>query len=223
MRHLLITAVLSCLCVGNVPTAPEYRAVAEIIELNNINQNQWAISKQQMAQIMNVPVTNISDKVMDDFTRMVDTYNFNQINIAYILGQVRVESGGLKHAVEINPGWKYEWRRDLGNIYQGDGPRYAGGGFLQISGRVNYTGFYNYMKSQGIDDPKIISVGKTHVGKHYPWTSAGWWWMRNNMFAYCNKRPNVDRVGAKVNGRYLPNHYEQRRFYTNRAINILGV
>ena len=223
MKHLLTAAVLSSLFIGATPDVPEYKAVEEIIELNNINENQWAITKEQMAQIMNVPVAQIQDSQMDDFTRMVDTFNFDQINIAYLLGQIGVESGGLKHTVELNPGWKYEWRRDLGNIYQGDGPKFAGGGFLQISGRVNYTNFYEYMKSQGIDDPKIISVGKTHVAKHYPWTSAGWWWQRNGMFEYCKKRPNVDRVGAKVNGRYLPNHYQARRTYTSRAFDILGV
>ena len=223
MKHLLTAAVLSSLCISTVPTMPEYKAVKEIIELNNTNKNQWAITKEQMAQIMNVPVAQIQDSQMDDFTRMVDTFGFDQINIAYLLGQVGHESGGLKHTVELNPGWKYEWRRDLGNIYQGDGPKFAGGGFLQLSGRANYTNFYKYMKSQGIDDPEIISVGKTHVAKHYPWTSAGWWWQRNNMFEYCKRRPNVDRVGAKVNGRYLPNGYHERRVYTNRAFYVLAV
>ena len=223
MKHLLTAAILSCLCVGSVPTTVEYKAVKEIIQLNNTNENQWAITKEQMAQIMNVSSSTITNEIMDDFTRMVDTFNFNQINIAYILGQVGHESHGLKYSVEVNPGWKYEWRRDLGNTHQGDGPRYAGGGYLQITGRVNYTNFYKYMKSQGIDDYKIISVGKTHVAKNYPWTSAGWWWMRNNMFAHCNTRPSIDSVGAKVNGRYLPNGHQERRAYTNRAFNILGV
>ena len=223
MKHLLTAAVLSSLCVGTMPNMPEYYSVDNILELNNINENQWAISKEQMAQIMNVPVAQIQDSQMDDFTRMVDTFGFDQINIAYLLGQVGHESGGLKHTVEINPGWKYEWRRDLGNVYRGDGPKFAGGGFLQLSGRANYTNFYNYMKSQGIDDPKIISVGKAHVAKHYPWTSAGWWWQRNNMLEYCKKRPNVDYVGAKVNGRYLPNGYHERRVYTDRAFYVLAV
>ena len=223
MKHLLTAAILSCLCVSTVPITTEYEAIEEIIELNNTNENQWAITKAQMAQIMNVSSSTITNEIMDDFTRMVDTFNFNQINTAYILGQIGHESQGLKYSTEINPGWKYEWRRDLGNIYRGDGPKFAGGGYLQITGRANYTNFYEYMKLQGIDDPKIVSVGKTHVAKNYPWTSAGWWWQRNNMFAYCNKRPNVDRVGAKVNGRYLPNGYQERRAYTDRAFYVLAV
>ena len=50
-----------------------------------------------------------------------------------------------------------------------------------------------------------LLLGGNHVAKHYPWSSAGWWWMNNNMIEYCKKRPNIDAVGAKVNGRYLPN------------------
>ena len=134
MKHLLTAAVLSSLCLSTVPTMPEYKAVKEIIKLNNINENQWAITKEQMAQIMNVPVAKIQDSQMDDFTRMVDTFGFDQINIAYLLGQVGHESRGLKYSLELNPGWKYEWRRDLGNIYQGDGPKFAGGGYLQLPG-----------------------------------------------------------------------------------------
>ncbi len=79
------------------------------------------------------------------------------------------------------------------------------------------------MKSKGIDDYKIVSEGKHHVGRHYPWSSAGWWWMKNNMISYCKQRPSIDAVGAKVNGRYLPNGASDRRAYTKRAFDILGV
>jgi hypothetical protein len=47
--------------------------------------------------------------------------------------------------------------------------------------------------------------------------------MKNNMIEYCKKRPSIDAVGAKVNGRYLPNGAQERRSYTMRAFNVLGV
>ena len=224
MKKLLLVAILTTQLTGML-TADQTTevSVAEIEALADVNTNQWAITKEQMAQIMQRPTSEITNEQMDDFTRMVDTFNLDQINIAYLLGQAGHESNGLVHAVEINPGHKYEWRRDIGNIHPGDGVRYAGGGYIQISGRTNYTGFYRYMKSKGIDDYKIVSVGKHHVAKHYPWSSAGWWWMKNNMIQYCKKRPSIDAVGAKVNGRYLPNGAYDRRAYTNRAFNILGV
>jgi predicted chitinase len=184
---------------------------------------KWPITKAQMAAIMKRPEASISDELMDDFSRAIELFNLDEINIAYFLGQIGHESGGLKHKVELDSGWRYEYRRDLGNIFQGDGPRYAGGGFLQITGRANYTGFYDYMKSRGIDDPGIISGGKHHIAKHYPWTSGAWWWMAKGMIDYCKNNPDIDRVGARVNGRYLPNGYLERRAYTQRAFKVLGV
>ena len=79
------------------------------------------------------------------------------------------------------------------------------------------------MKSKGIDDQGIISGGKHHVAKNYPWTSGAWWWMANGMIDYCKNNPSVDRVGARVNGAYLPNGYRDRRAYTQRAFTVLGV
>ena len=201
------------------PTAPAEES-KEIIELE---VEPWPITKKQMATIMGRAEASITDELMDDFTRMVELFDFDTNNIAYFLGQAGAESGGLKHAVELDPGYRYEWRRDLGNYNQGDGVRYAGGGYLQLTGRANYTGFYRFMKANGVDDPKILTHGKHHVAKHYPWTSGGWWWMASGMIDYCENNPSVDRVGARVNGRYLPNGYRERRHYTNKAFQVLSV
>ena len=202
---------------------PEEKAEESKEEIVEITVEPWPITKKQMGQIMGTTEAGISDQIMDDFARMVKLFELDKNNIAYFLGQVGAESGGLKHTVELDPGYRYEWRRDLGNYNQGDGVRYAGGGYLQLTGRVNYTGFYKFMKANGVDDPKILSHGKHHVAKHYPWTSGGWWWMANGMIDYCKRNPSVDSVGARVNGRYLPNHYRARRHYTNKAFQILSV
>jgi predicted chitinase len=68
--------------------------------------------------------------------------------IAYILATTIRESGAGAHMNEFASGNAYEGRRDLGNTRPGDGPRFKGRGYVQITGRNNYQ---NWSRKLGID------------------------------------------------------------------------
>lgn len=58
--------------------------------------------------------------------------------LCQFMAQLAHESGGFVYDQEIASGKAYEGRKDLGNIYPGDGVRFKGRGPIQLTGRENY-------------------------------------------------------------------------------------
>jgi hypothetical protein len=49
----------------------------------------------------------------------------------------------------------YDWRRDLGNIRPGDGARYHGRGYIQLTGRANYRAYGRHLGLPLEDRPQL--------------------------------------------------------------------
>jgi predicted chitinase len=98
---------------------------------------------------------------------------------AMFLAQMAHESGNFRYDEEIHDGSNYEGRSDLGNTQPGDGKRYKGRGYIQLTGRANYT---HYGSKLGVD-----LAGKPELAKR-PDIAA------DVAVAYWNER--VDRAAA---------------------------
>jgi putative chitinase len=90
---------------------------------------------------------------LESYMLMMRLYEINtRLRMACFLANVGHESGGFKYASEI---WgdtaaqkRYEGRRDLGNVFPGDGRKYAGHGDMQITGRANHAAARDRLREQ---------------------------------------------------------------------------
>ena len=75
--------------------------------------------------------------------------------IAYVLATAEHESDSFKTLEEYAEGDQYEERADLGNNRPGDGVRFKGRGYVQLTGRLNYA---RYSDITGLDLIKFPSI-----------------------------------------------------------------
>ena len=130
----------------------------------------------------------------------------------HFISQCSYESGCGLYTKELASGTAYEGRTDLGNTQAGDGPKYKGAGYIQLTGRANYQALANYLGDQN------VMQGVDYVAANYPWTSAGFWWYKNNMNSLCDQGASVTTITKRVNGG--TNGLAQRQQYYNLACTL---
>lgn len=153
------------------------------------------IDQKQLAAIWKCRPDQIEKREIDELNRCLERYDITTTDrIRHFLSQTAHESGGGRWKKELSDGWAYEGRTDLGNTQAGDGPRYKGAGYLQVTGRYNYQQLADYIPDQKVMD------GVDYVADQYPFTSAGHWWTNNRMNELCDTHPSVETVTRRVNG-----------------------
>ena len=81
--------------------------------------------------------------------------------LAMFMAQMSHESGSFRHDTEIASGEKYETGtatgKVLGNTQPGDGPRFKGRGYIQLTGRWNYEHFGKKVGVDLIANPELAA------------------------------------------------------------------
>ena len=78
--------------------------------------------------------------------------------IAYVFATAELESNFGRFMMELDDGWYLEGREDLENTEPGDGPRFKGRGFIQITGRRNYRIWSDKLGINLIDNPEKAAL-----------------------------------------------------------------
>lgn len=107
----------------------------------------------------------------------------------------------------------YANRMDNGDTATGDGWRFRGGGYLQLTGRYNYTQF---AKSVGMEPEEATDYVRTPMGAI---ESACWFWKENNINRYCD-RMDILGMTKRINGGTIG--LADRMKHWAEAIEVLG-
>lgn len=138
----------------------------------------------------------VADVVASFFNKYADTYHVNSpLRIAAFLSQVMHESGSFKYLREIASGRAYEGRKDLGNLYPGDGVKFKGRGYIQITGRANYLALSNEI----FKDDTLIKNPDLLATPQYGMQSAFWFWNRRGLNVFSDKQM-ILTITKRING-----------------------
>lgn len=159
-------------------------------------------------------VPNLYKARIDDFVKTFnewsDTFGINTpLRAVHYLAQVFHESTALRYTEEIASGKAYEGREDLGNTQKGDGVKFKGRGFIQITGRANYQAYANseYCVGDLMKHPEWLSKSPGNQ------KASMWFWKTKGLNELADK-DDIRAITKKVNGGY--NGLADRMFYYRR-------
>ena len=171
------------------------------------------VTKEQLAAIWECSPDLIHDYEIDEMNSCLDKYEITTApRIRHFLSQTAHESGGGRYKKELASGEAYNNRSDLGNGPT-DGPKYKGAGYIQLTGKYNYSRLSEYL-----NDPRVME-GVDYVAENLPFTSAGYWWMDNRMNELIDSGADVLAVTKRVNGG--TNGLADREHYYQICLNVI--
>lgn len=110
----------------------------------------------------------------------------------------------------------YANRMGNGDEASGDGYKFRGRGYIQLTGKNNYTSFTNFIGEDCVANPDLVAT-------KYPLASAGFFFNSNGIWAVCDQGSsdaNVLAVSKRVNGD-PPHAVPERTQYFRKFFNAL--
>lgn len=145
------------------------------------------------------PIPNYKTKVKvpNELVRAMRKYGIGTTNLerAHFIAQCDHESGGFIYKEELASGEAYEGRSDLGNVQSGDGKRYKGRGYIQLTGRANYRKYGPVAGADFEGNPSIVAT-------QYFADTACMFWKSNKLAKRCtdSTTTTIKIVTKKING-----------------------
>ena len=151
------------------------------------------ITSSQLINIVPYIDKDNAEKITSALIQTMHAYDINtRLRICMFIAQTAHESGSYKYTHELASGAAYEGRKDLGNIHPGDGIKYKGRCYIEI------TGFDNYVacgKDLGLD-----LISKPALLEEFPYVAlgAGWFWKTHG----CNEIADTGNFPGSADPRW---------------------
>ena len=140
---------------------------------------------------------HIPDAVFSQLPATCAAYNIiTPLRLAHFMAQCAHESGNFVWTTELATGKAYEGRKDLGNIQPGDGVKFKGRGYIQLTGRANYEKFSKFCGEDCVTNPELVAT-------KYPMLSAAYFFQKTKLWDICDQGSDetvVTKVSKRVNG-----------------------
>ncbi len=166
------------------------------------------ITAEELKQI--VPLVRNAVLIAEPLNEAMYTYGITDTPIreAMFIAQVAHESGSFRYVKEIASGEAYEGRQDLGNVERGDGVRFKGRGYIQVTGRANYKACGEALGLDLIKHPELLETTANAC------RSAAWFWYMKGLNDLADKGDFLG-ITKRINGG--TNGYKERMAFFNRA------
>jgi len=169
---------------------------------------------------------HIPEKVLNELIPVVNRYNLTPLMLSHFLAQCAHESNDFKVVVEnlnysaeglmktfrkyfstVNPNdfahkpeiianRVYANRLGNGNESSGDGWRYRGRGYIQLTGKANYRDFFKSIQLPEDSNPELVAT-------LYPMESAAYFFSKKDLWELCeggSSKQTVTAITQRVNG-----------------------
>jgi len=132
------------------------------------------------------------------FTATVENLNYSAPRILVIFKKYfqGVDPAGYAHNPQKLGSRVYANRMGNGDEASGDGFKFRGRGYIQLTGKNNYAGFSTFVGEDCVASPDLVAA-------KYPLASAGFYFSSNKIWAICDRGADdatITRVTKAVNG-----------------------
>ena len=137
----------------------------------------------------------------EGFTAKVENLNYSDVGLLKTFTKYFNANTAKQYARKPQAIANKVYAGRMGNDLIGDGWKYRGRGFIQLTGKNNYAALNSYLKTIGLADNVLESPDL--VETKYPLLSAAYWWMVNGLNQIADNGSGEDVVKAvtkRVNG-----------------------